>query len=303
MVTLTLRMAVYLIVGVAIFLLLFPFATKTYAAIPQAFTETECRASIEWRARTHIDILDFESPLPFECSTKTIFLKYDKSGRKKDEDLLSVAPTYYIPKGDNEKVKRIFAESLSKCLWQMGDGNLDVFAASERTRCIICYDIIIDKDIVDKDKGNIQILRNFDNYLESNKFSKTKEYYKNYLSEIDTVWNDLKLADDQGNPISFSVLYAASKASRQDMAKTASALTAALSVGVGCLGGGLIGFFMGGGVGVVPGLIVGCKTGVLMIPAPTATMAVIGYITDKDIIWSLGLQPLYNVSSQCQGLF
>jgi len=305
MVELTLRTAIVIIVSVAVLVVMFPWAAHTYETIPEAFTSSECRASVVWHAKTGVDILDFESPLPLECATKTIYLKYDETGRKKDENLLSPAPTYYISKRDEQKIKKIFAESWAMCLWQMADGEEDVFRGRDKARCVICFDLIVDEDIVDPDKGNIQVLNNFENYIESNKFSKTKTYYKDYLSVIpDMKFSDILLADE-GKPISYTFFYSSEKVSAKKRAQTKSLLAAGAVIGVHCLGGAVIGFFAGG-VGAIPGFIAGCKAGVVsvkLVGLAAAGGAVYGWTTDGEHVWFVGYLPIYEVSSKCQGLF
>ena len=258
-VSLTIRTAIYLILGIIFFLLMFPLATKTFTSVPQAYSDAECRASVEWHAKTNVDIFDVESPLPLECTTKTIFLKYDKSGRKKDEILTSVTPTYYISKGDTEKIKRIFAEAISICLWNMLDGSKPVFTAADKVRCAICSDIIIDKEIVDPAKGNIKILANFDSFLQSNKFSKTKENYGVYLN-IATVPTEIPIADSSGNPISYTVFYAATNEEKWTRAERY------------ILYGGIIGM-------------------------------IYGYFTQGEGTWIVDIEPINEVSTECQGLY
>jgi hypothetical protein len=313
MVELTMRQAVVLIVAAALLVLMFPAATKIYAAVPAAaFSEAECRASVVWRAKTGVSILDIESPVPFECSTRTIYLKYDESGRKKDEFLESITPTYYISKNDEKKVKKVFSESIGKCLWQMGDGEVNAFKGDEvqlatteedisRWRCVICYDIIIEKDIVDPKKGNITKLSNYQNYLETQKFSKTKTFYAQYLKM--QAFPDIALVDNAGNPVSYSVLFSFSKASKSEAAALSAKVTAGASIGVGCALGAVIGFFGGGPFGAAGGCIIGASIGAKVAVIPTTIAAIIGYTLSGDGVWMLGLQSLNNVSSQCQGLF
>jgi hypothetical protein len=278
---LTLRAAVYVVLGMAIFFLLFTWAAGAFERGPsEAFSETECRASVEWRSYTDVSIFDVESPLPWECQTKTIFLKYDETGRKKDENLITTSPTYYIGKKDAKKAMNIFAESLAKCLWQMGDGERDPFGTSERRRCVICYDIIVDKDVVDSEKGNIQVLANFQNYLESNKFSKTNEFYASYLAlsgkgitlDDPEYWanpekkggkfSDIKLADESGNPISYTVYFV-----NKQLTRTAEAREEA---------GKDVTYILG---------------------------YAYGFIKGDTRFWYLGLDPIYEIDSKCQGMF
>ncbi|MBW2994744.1 hypothetical protein KY312_00180 [Candidatus Woesearchaeota archaeon] len=302
-INLTIRTAIYIILGIIVFLLLFPLTTKTFAAVPNAFSETECRASVEWRARTDVGILDFESFLPFECSTRTIYVKYDETGRKKDELLTTVTPTYYVAKGDEKKMKKVLAEHWAKCLWMMADGEKQVFGETlpKKKRCVICYDIIVDNDIVDPKKGNLSVLINMDNFLESEKFSKTNTYYKEYLSKYNIEFGDIRLVDDAGNPVSFTVLYSEAK-----MSKAYTALKTAVASGVaiagGCIGGALIGTFVAPGPGTIAGLSVGCKLGfaqsALFVAGATGAVYFVG-----DTVRFCGFVPLTSVSSQCQGMF
>jgi hypothetical protein len=301
MVELTLRTAIVVILSAVILLLLFPFATKVYAGVPKAFSEAECRASVQLRARTAIGLLDVESPLPFECSTRTIFVKYDETGRKKDELLDSVTPTYYVTRNNKEKLKKIFAESLGNCLWMMGDGNLGAFGGTAgATGCVICYDIIIDSDIIDPGKGNIQVLDYFPNYLESNKFSKTKDYYSSYFNTAEMP--SPKLEQD-GKPLSQTIFFSYRKMSRREAAEFAAKTTGAAGAIGGCLTGAIFGFLAGGPVGAAGGCLAGAVAASTVTAAGTAAGAVVGYAVGGDGIFMLGFVPVHEMGGKCQGLF
>jgi hypothetical protein len=296
MVDLTLKTAVTLILTVAVFLLLFTLATTMFSqSAPKAFSEAECRMSNEIRTHADLGIFDFGGSISSNCGTKTINLVYDKDGKKKDKDLTTTSPTYYIAGGKmgENKLKSIFAEHQALCLWQMLDGKKSVFGPTGETRCAICYDLILDKAIVDPKQGNIQKLTNYDSFLESNKFSKTNDYYNSYFNDFyetvcpgkrraTTYYYDIKIADDSGKPVSYSIIYSSIKNSKLKSALESAGVAAGVTI-YGCLDFPIAGCFVGAFAGGYFGAMTFCNS--------------------ANDVRSLAIVPIYELGGKCEALY
>jgi len=268
--------AVMILILVAFFII-FLLAARA-GDVTQAFSRQQCRATVELASKSNLDFIGFESPIPVECSTRYVTIKYGDP--KKNTGLKTNNPVYYVQ--DSKDLKKFFAEEFMDCWWQMGEGTKKPFISADNSRCIICSDIKIENDVV-KDKNGrprITVLDNFNQFMQTEKYPRTKQPYSDFY-QPGIIWNDISIADKDGNPIPYSVTFFYAKQKRWKAAVsrviggTAAGCTLGAGTAVGCLIGGAFG--TGWGIGTL--------------------------IRGTDVVQAVFMTPFKGISTYCGQMF
>lgn len=303
-----LKLIVIIILILTVFFILFPFFTQKPAEASQAFGAEECRASIRARNLGQIDVADVTEvslvDVPLKCSTKTIHFMY---GTPKVEGKGTTKVTYYVNKETAEqKIKEVYANEWAECFWQTNEGK--VFSKKDVQRCMICADVQIDSEVLDK--TGIRKLNNFNQYLKENKYKRVGETYYDYLiggkegtlEDVDENYNNLllvqynkdgtMLVDEFGRPkpMPYSIIFTKFKPPRELKAGTSFGVVAGVSCAVG---------IASWWTGVGAGFLVGCGAGI----GGGVFTGAIRYFEGGDDLSGVFILPFDAIPATCQQMY
>jgi len=271
--------AVMILILVAFFII-FLLAARA-GDVTQAFSRQQCRATVELASKSNLDFIGFESPIPVECSTRYVTIKYGDP--KKNTGLKTNNPVYYVQ--DSKDLKKFFAEEFMDCWWQMGEGTKKPFISADNSRCIICSDIKIENDVV-KDKNGrprITVLDNFNQFMQTEKYPRTKQPYSDFY-QSGTVFPDITIAQN-GEPVPYSITFFYAKQKRWKAATVA--------FGGALAGGCAAGMVLG------PGVSVGCGIGA----GVGTVMGIAKLVKGTEVVQSVFLAPFNGISNYCGQMF
>jgi hypothetical protein len=269
-----------LILTLTAFIVVFVFASSNAAEVTTAFSAEQCRATMALASRTNSDIFSIESPLPLQCSTKFITVKWGNP--KQSKGIGTNNPVYYVETPD--ELKKIFAQQLSECWWEMGEGKLKPFIGNSNSRCVICSDINVDPEV----SGHIPVLSGFNTYLKTEKNPRTKQPYGEFFAGAG--FPDIFLMDRDRNTVPYSVVfwYLRESTSSEAAKKFFKGVVTGTELGIvsaPATGGWGIAFGAAGGFGY------------------GTTAAIITLVKGTDASQWIILVPYNNIGAMCQQLF
>ncbi len=163
----------YLLIGIAIFLVLVFFGMKIYEYMTSKGDVEGCRLSVLAASQTR---LAGQTPIDLDCPRKTILFSEDKytvDGKNKD----------YSTDDYTTNIKNVFAREMAECWYKTGQGYVNVFeenVVSNQNACLVCAQIHFE----DQPSGDIGTVLD---YIKETKMSANVEQmgdttYYNYIN-------------------------------------------------------------------------------------------------------------------------